>query len=347
MQKKLYTKRFLIFSFLLFAGLFYRMFFTVQASHITGQAFGTTYSVKVVLPQIHDPDLVKEKIDFALSSIDDTFSTYNTQSLLSKFNNGQSIPLNHDLSIILEKSDWLYNQSNRAWDPTIQPLFSLWRFDNVFSEKEIPQLIEIKKALSLIGFDNLSIVSDLENLDLVAKKRLSANGIQLDFSSIAKGYAVDKVALLLETLDADSYLVEIGGELRSFGDAPGKKAWRVGINDPNPEASATSVFKVVELKNKALATSGTYRHFFDKNGNRYSHILDPRTGYPVTHNVVSVSVIADDCMTADGLATALLVMGVDDGLKLVASLPEVEAMFLITDNQEPIYSNSFKSFVKH
>ena len=347
MQKKLYTKRFLIFCFLLFAGLFYRMYFTMQALHITGQTFGTTYSVKVVLPQIHDADLVKEKIDFALSSIDDTFSTYNTESLLSQFNQGKSITLNSDLSFILDKSDWLFNQSNRAWDPTIQPLFSLWRFDNAFSEKEIPQFLEIKKVLSLIGFDKVRIDSELGNLDLVAKQRLIANGTQLDFSSIAKGYAVDKVAELMEALDADSYLVEIGGELRSFGDAPGKKAWRVGINDPNPEASATSIYKVVELKNKSLATSGTYRHFFDKNGKRYSHILDPRTGYPVIHNVVSVSVIADDCTIADGLATALLVMGVADGLKLVDSLPGVEAMFLLVDNQDPIFSHSFKSFIKH
>ena len=321
------------------------MYFTTQALHITGQAFGTSYAVKVVLPQIHDADLVKEKIDVVLKDIDGTFSTYKNTSLLSSFNNGKTISLNDDFTFILKKSKWLYQKSNGAWDPSIQPLFLLWQFDDALQRHIIPSKSDIKHTLTLLGFDKLKV----DEQTLFSGLLFSDLGVQLDFSSIAKGYAVDKVANLLEALNAESYLIEIGGELRSFGDAPGKKAWRVGINSPDPEALATSVFKVVELTDKALATSGTYRHFFDKNGKRYSHILDPRTGYPVRHNVVSVSVIADDCTIADGLATALLVMGVEDGLTLVNALENVEAMFILDNNNgfDITYSRSFEMYLSN
>jgi len=153
--------------------------------------------------------------------------------------------------------------------------------------------------------------------------------VSLDLSSIAKGFGVDQVSDVIRQTGFADFLVEIGGEVCAAGVRPDGRPWRVGINRPQPGARPDELYKVITLQNQALATSGDYRHFFAQNGVRYSHIIDPRTGYPVTNRVVSVSVVAGTCTFADGLATAVMVMGAEKGLALINRLQGVDGLIVV------------------
>jgi thiamine biosynthesis lipoprotein len=168
--------------------------------------------------------------------------------------------------------------------------------------------------------------------------------ISLDLASIAKGYGVDLVADLIAQAGWKDYLVEIGGEIYAAGRRPDGTRWRVGINRPLPDAVPTDVYQVVALENMALATSGDYRNFFESDGVRYSHIIDPRNGYPVKNGVVSATVLAEDCTFADGLATALMVMGSQQGLALVHDLPGVEGLIIERGESGDLINHASEGF---
>jgi thiamine biosynthesis lipoprotein len=174
-------------------------------------------------------------------------------------------------------------------------------------------------------------------------KNLAA--VTLDLNSIAKGYAVDQVSALIASAGHKNYLVEIGGEVYAAGVRPDGKYWRVGINRPQKDAAFNEVYKIVSIDNQAFATSGDYRNFFEIDGVRYSHVIDPRSGHPVSNGVVSVSIIADNCTLADGLATAIMVMGVENGISLINRLDNVEGLIVVEESDGSLndfYSTAFK-----
>jgi thiamine biosynthesis lipoprotein len=189
-------------------------------------------------------------------------------------------------------------------------------------EPKTPTADEINAVMNNIGFNLIRI----EDPHFLVKKLAS---VTLDLNSIAKGFAVDQISELLPNAGFENYLVEIGGEVYAAGVRADGKKWRVGINRPQKDAAFDEVYKAVSIQNRAFATSGDYRNFFEIDGVRYSHVIDPRTGYPVSNGVVSVSIIAGNCTLADGLATAIMVMGAEKGLQLVNRLDNVECLIVV------------------
>jgi thiamine biosynthesis lipoprotein len=216
----------------------------------------------------------------------------------------------------------IYRLSEGAWDGTVNPLVDLWGFGPNRRQSQKPPANKIKALMKNIGFDRIRIAEPNFLVKTLAT-------LTLDLNSIAKGFAVDRVSEILAGGGYKNYLVEIGGEVYAAGVRNDGKNWRVGINRPQPDAAIDEVYKAVSLANRAFATSGDYRNFFKIDGVRYSHVIDPRTGYPVSNGVVSVSIIADNCTLADGLATAVMVMGPEKGIQLVNQLNNVECLIIV------------------
>jgi thiamine biosynthesis lipoprotein len=269
-------------------------------------------------------------------------STYQKDSEISRFNKfnqvGRKFKISEDFYRVMKTAQAIYRLSDGAWDGTVNPLVDLWGFGRAGPKNKIPAESEILALLSIIGFDNIVIAKP----GFLQKKRAS---VTLDLSSIAKGYGVDQVADTIRKEGFQNYLVEIGGEVFASGTSKNGKFWRIGINRPQTDAAFDDVYKVVNLHNRAFATSGDYRNFFVVDGVRYSHIIDPRTGYPISNGVVSVTIIADTCTFADGLATALMIMSPGKGLDLINRLDSVEGMIVVEregGRLDDLYSSGFK-----
>lgn len=295
---------------------------------ISGQTMGTTYHIKVVTSNFKKIFNLKEKIDKRLEEINKSMSTYRKDSEISQFNAlkipRQRFKVSLDFAQVIMESKRLYKMTGGAWDGSIYPLVNLWGFGMSERKNRLPAKEKIVRLLKDVGFDNIDLVDGRYLL----KKKAS---ISIDLASIAKGYAVDKVAELIKKEDIKNFLVEIGGEVYASGVRKDDKQWRIGINRPRKESPYDEIYKIVTLKDKAFATSGDYRKFFEVKGKRYSHILNPKTGYPVANGVVSVSIIADTCIFADGLATAVMVMGRKKGLELVNGLDGTECLIVVQD----------------
>jgi len=237
------------------------------------------------------------------------------------------MPISDDFYRVLLAAKEIHRISGGAWDGTLEPIIDLWGFGpsgNGSPLLSIPSSSVIEAHLKHVGFDQIDISDDRT----IRKKDPH---ITLDLNSIAKGYAADRVAAVLMANGVDSLLAEIGGETVAKGARMDGKPWRVGINVPRPDAAVDSIYRVLTLKDQGLATSGDYRNFFEIDGVRHSHVFDPRTGYPVSNRIASVSVIAPTCAMADGLATALMVLGVDKGLALVSTLEGIECMLVASE----------------
>ena len=308
---------------------------------IQGRTMGTIYRVKVVSASAAVISGLKDRIERRLAEINASMSTYQKDSEISRFNQlqqaHQPIQISDDFYRVMTAAQTIYRLSRGAWDGTVNPLVDLWGFGRTGRRRDVPSEKEIKTLLPGIGFDNILIGPDRA----LAKKRVS---ITLDLSSIAKGYGVDQIAELIQKADIKDYLVEIGGEIYAAGRRPDGKLWRIGINRPRKDAGVADVYKIVDLDNQAFATSGDYRNFFEVDGIRYSHIIDPRTGFPVKNGVVSVSIIADNCTLADGLATAVMVMELEQGLHLINRLEGVEGLIIIEKPDGSLRSFASKNF---
>ena len=309
---------------------------------IQGRTMGTTYHIKIVTDYFQNVSGLKEKIEKRLVDINAAMSTYQKDSEISSFNrfnqSGRKFKISEDFYRVMKTAQAIYRLSDGAWDGTVNPLVDLWGFGRGGPKNKVPGEQEILALLSDIGFDNIVIPEP----GFLQKKRVS---VTLDLSSIAKGYGVDQVADTIRKERFQNYLVEIGGEVFASGTSKNGKFWRIGINRPQTDAAFDDVYKVVNLHNRAFATSGDYRNFFVVDGVRYSHIIDPRTGYPISNGVVSVTIIADTCTFADGLATALMVMTPGKGLDLINRLDAVEGMIVVerTDGRlDDLYSSGFK-----
>ena len=315
-----------------------------QKEHlIAGRTMGTTYHIKVITGVSGGVNGLKEKIDARLDAINQVFSTYIKDSEINRFNGlstaGEKFQVSDDFMQVMRVARKIYRISEGAWDGTVNPLVDLWSFGPTKREPQMPPASEIQTLLLKIGFDRIQIVDPN-----FLVKNLAA--VTLDLNAIAKGFAVDEASRLITTAGFENYLVEIGGEVYAAGVRPDGKNWRVGINRPQKDAAFNEVYKAVSIYNRAFATSGDYRNFFEIDGVRYSHVIDPRTGYPVSNGMVSVSIIADNCTLADGLATAIMVMGAEKGIALVNRLENVEC-FIIVEKSDgrlvDLYSAGFGS----
>jgi thiamine biosynthesis lipoprotein len=275
-----------------------------QTEHlIEGRTMGTTYHIKVVADAAESVNDLKERIDRRLLEINQVFSTYIKDSEISRFNAlkqaGGKYPVSDDFIQVMRVADRIYRLSGGAWDGTVNPLVDLWGFGPKQRQPRKPPEAEIKVLIQKIGFDRIRV----EEPNFLVKNLAT---VTLDLNSIAKGFAVDQISKLVAAGGFENYLVEIGGEVYAAGVRADGKNWRVGINRPQKDAA-----------------------FNEIGGQRYSHVIDPRTGYPVSNGVVSVSIIADNCTLADGLATAIMVMGSEKGIQLVNRLNNVECFIVI------------------
>ncbi|MBF0572438.1 MAG: FAD:protein FMN transferase [Desulfamplus sp.] len=315
---------------------------------------------KITSSMLHD--LIKEK----LKQVNQSMSVYIKDSEISIFNRsykGESIKISPEFHGVMITAQKLYTMTKGAWDGTVKPLVDLWGFgtkDQQFALKQErtnynlppnstePSSKTIKAYLQNIGFNQIIISGETVKsgdkiFGTLEKKN---NAVNLDLGSIAKGFGVDAVAQFLKSQGYSNFLVEIGGEIFASGEKKEGNPWIVGISNPikgeNPykstkydldkeQSEINQVYHALPLKNKALATSGDYRNFRIINGKTYSHIINPTTGYPVDNGVVSVSVIADNCTFADGLATALMVMGHEKGIELVNTLENVECLIIVQE----------------
>jgi len=302
---------------------------------------GTTYHIKVVTGNLQKISGLKEKIGKRLEEINKSMSTYRKDSEISRFNalniTGQRFKVSRDFAQVIMESKRLYMLTGGAWDGSMYPLVNLWGFGMSERKNRPPAKGKIARLLKDVGFDNIDLVDGRYLL----KKKAS---ISIDLASIAKGYAVDKVAELIKKNNIRNFLVEIGGEVYASGVKKDGRCWQIGVNKPRKEAAYDEIYKIVTLKDKAFATSGDYRNFFEVKGKRYSHILDPKTGYPVANGVVSVSIVAGTCAFADGLATAVMVMGRKKGLELINTLPDVEGLIVVRQTGSQLVDYPSKGF---
>jgi len=274
---------------------------TDQEHYFSGQTMGTTYNVKYVTNDQLDHEQLKQSVEQRLIEINQLMSTYIDDSELSLFN--KSAPnspylLSQETAFVVAEALRIGALSEGALDVTVGPLVNLWGFGPTKRPETIPTASQITQAKRLSGLDKLQ----LNGLELTK----TVDGLYLDLSTIAKGYGVDAISQLLADAKLDNFLVEIGGEMRVSGTKANGEAWRIAIE--KPVTTERAVQRIISVGNHAVATSGDYRNYFEEAGVRYSHLIDPNTGYPIQHKTVSATIVHPSSMTADGLATAMMVL---------------------------------------
>ena len=290
-----------------------------ENTQLEGSVFGTFYQVT------YNTDVNYEaQLDSLFNVINASMSTYIDNSDISKLNRNELVDVDNHFKIVFSNSEAIYKATNGAFDPTIGAVVNAWDFGPEGKIMDLDSL-KIDKLMQSVGLDKVS---------LKGNTIIKPKGTFIDFNAIAKGYGVDVVGEFLESKKIKNYLINIGGELRARGSNKTKgKIWTVGVENPNFNGTQ-SINKVLFLKDKAMATSGTYRKFkIDDNGNRYAHIIDTKTGYPSKTNLLSISVIADNCMTADAYATAFKAMGIERIKTFLEAHPELK-VFLIFENDK-------------
>jgi len=277
-----------------------------------GRTMGTTYSIKLYpINSEINIDQLQGKITQVLSQVDRTMSTYKSRSDISQFNQLKStrwIDFPVELVNVISEAQRISRLTNGTLDITVGALVELWGFGKITQTETIPNSSDIDNLLRILGFENIDIHPTRNQI----KKRHP--DISIDLSAIAKGYGVDKVAELLEKEGIHDYLVEIGGEISVRGLKNKTSPWILAVEKPSTKMR--SIHQKLILTDQGMATSGNYRNYFEKEGKRYSHIINPKTGRPITHSTASVSVIHSSCMTADAWATGLLAMGYEKGYQL-------------------------------
>lgn len=280
-----------------------------------GAIFGTIYHVTYQ----HKSSL-KKVIEAELAQVDSSLSMFNPESNIAKLNAGSEKVANEMVQEMFTLSKEIYEATYGAFDPTVAPLVNAWGFG--FKHQQIPESDEVDSLRQLVGFAHLSI----DNQHRIHKKD---ERMMLDFSAIAKGYATDRVANALRKRGVKNFMVEIGGEIVVSGKNSHGDDWRIGIN--KPEAVAIDpVQEIVTISDGAMATSGNYRNYYvTASGHRLAHTIDPRSGYPIQHNILSSTVFAPSCAVADAYATAFMVLGLDSAQMVLDKHPELQAYFIV------------------
>ena len=318
---------------------------TQNYSKIQGETMGTVYNITYSSDKNYKP-----KIDSLLRAINNEVSVYEPNALITKFNksetgiefseyeNGKHFLMN------FKKSKEIYQIANGLFDPTVMPLVNYWGFG--YTPRNLTQVdsLSVDTLLQSVGFQKINYTVENRNWTRKPKETKEKRQVffvfkkenpktELDFGAIAKGYGVDAVGELLEKHGVQNYLVEIGGELRTKGKNPKGEKWTLAINTPKAGAAVTDYEAIILLENQSMATSGNYRNFHTIEGKKYSHTINPTTGFPEVNKILSASVITTDCMSADAYATAFMVMGLDSAFSLASRLPNLEAYFIYGDEQ--------------
>ncbi|MBS99758.1 MAG: FAD:protein FMN transferase ApbE [Oceanospirillaceae bacterium] len=302
-----------------------------------GLTMGTSFSLQWIGTDAAQVEVLRPKVGALLSAINQQMSTYIEDSELSRFNQaaaGTQMEVSAGLAEVVREALRISEVSGGAFDVTVGPLVNLWGFGPNGRIMEAPPEAKIDELKGLTGFSNISVEGH----------RIAKKGDQyVDLSAIAKGYGVDRVAALLEAEGVKSYLVEIGGELRASGLKPNGDPWRIAIE--TPRAGERAVERVISVSGAGVATSGDYRNYFEENGRRFSHTIDPRTGYPINHRLASVTVLRDTCAEADALATAIMVMGDEAGYAF--AVEQGIAAFFISKQGEGFVDRATPAFNKY
>ncbi len=316
-MRSLFLSAFLIILFLSSCGTKQR---EPRFVNIRGVVFGTYYSVSYYCDKGEDHS---EAIDSIFNVVNQSMSFYIPNSTISKINRNETNQADEHFLSVLNRSLEIAEQTGGAFDPTISPLVNAWGFGFEDRQRMTPALIDSLKRI--VGYQKVSVAGNR-----IIK---AIPEIQFDFNAIAKGYASDIAGQLLETKGIESYMVEIGGDLIARGLKPDGTPWRIGLERPARDMYAEQDWEyMVEMHNRAVATSGSTRKYYEEGGQRFSHTIDPFTGRPVTHNLLSVSVFAEDCMTADAFATAFMVMGLERSKEFIQKKDDIQAFFIYSDN---------------
>ena len=298
----------------------------------SGTTFGTTYHITYQ----YSEDL-QDEIEAELKKVDDKFSMFNSQSVVARLNKGENPELSSDFIDVFKLARQVSEDTNGAFDITVAPLVNAWGFG--FKHEQMPTKEQVDSLLQFIGYQYVTLQGN--------HIKMQKPGMMLDFSAIAKGYGVDVVARLLERYDIKNYMVEIGGEITTRGINPERVPWKIGVNKPNEDALDESheLQTILNVTDKSMATSGNYRNFYVKEGKKYAHTIDPKTGYPVQHTLLSATVLANRCAIADAYATSFMVMGMDGAKEILERHKELMAYLIYTDRKGHLtvwYSPSLK-----
>lgn len=305
--------------------------------HNEGSIFGTVYHITYQSDKdLHD-GIIKE-----LNRVDATFSTFNKQSIISRINRNEKVETNAMFNEVFAQSEQVAAETDGAFDITVAPMVNEWGFG--FKQGVPPTRRVIDSLRHIVGHEKVKLKASH-----IVKKDPR---VMLDCSAIAKGYGSDVIARYLQQQGIKNFMVEIGGEIVTQGLSEKRLPWRIGVSKPTDDATQTNneLQTVLNVTDKAMATSGNYRNFYYKGGKKYAHTIDPRTGYPVQHNILSSTVLAKNCATADAYATSFMVMGLDGAKKVLQAHPELMAYFIYSDangNDAVWYSPSMeKKIVK-
>jgi thiamine biosynthesis lipoprotein len=316
---------------------------------IQGETMGTYYKVSYLGSEITG---LKTSVDSLLVALNMEVSTYIPDALISRFNHGDLHAI--DAETLQGAPHFLANLklalkiaevTSENFNPTIMPLVNYWGFG--YTSKHPVTAIDSAKVDSLmtfVGLDKIDYDSIIYSPSAIQLDK-EYPGTQLDFSAIAKGYGVDLVAAYLRQLGIDNYFVDIGGEVVAKGNKGSNDSpWRVGIAIPKEDAAPTEMNVAIPLIDRAVATSGNYRNYYEVNGQKFSHTINPFTGYPERSNLLSASILAKDCATADGFATACMVLGLDAAFTLINMQPDLEGYFIYSDNEGLLHARATKGF---
>ncbi|WP_341663108.1 FAD:protein FMN transferase [Vibrio sp.] len=312
----------------------------VDQVHLSGPTMGTTYNIKYIVAEGQPtPDVVQKEVDRLLEQVNDQMSTYRTDSELSLFNQSESsqpFEVSPQTATVVKEAIRLNNLTLGALDVTVGPLVNLWGFGPEARPEVVPSDNELEKRKAETGIEHLSVNGNALSKDIP--------NLYVDLSTIAKGWGVDVVADYIQSQGIENYMVEVGGEMRLKGVNREGVKWRIAIEKPTVDERA--IQEIIEPGDMAIATSGDYRNYFEKEGVRYSHIINPQTGKPINHKVVSVTVLDKSSMTADGLATGLMVLGEDKGMK-VANDNNIPVFMIVksSDGFIELASDAYKPYI--
>ena len=288
--------------------------------HDKGMVFGTVYHITYQ----SDKNLKKE-IEAELAKVDASLSPFNKSSIITAVNMNKEVTVNKMFGDVFSLAMKISDSTDGAFDITVAPLVNAWGFG--FKHGEMPDRHKVDSLKALVGYKKVNLVDGhITKTD---------PRIMLDCSSIATGYGCDIVAKHLSSKGIDNYMVEIGGEIVTRGINEKRLPWKIGVTKPTDDSLSVNqeIQTIINVTDKAMATSGNYRNFYYKNGKKYAHTIDPSTGYPVQHNILSSTVIADDCATADAYATAFMVMGLEKAKAVLARHPELMAYFILAGDK--------------
>ena len=283
---------------------------------------GVVWTTDYHISYLSNTDL-GDSIQAVLQAVDRSASVYNQASLVSQFNAGKTVQADAILDTLFRSSVVVHGQSGGAFDPTVMPLVNAWGFG--YKSGSLPTDAQIDSILAFVGLNKVGL----------ADGRLvkSDPRVQLDFSSIAKGLACDEIGRMLQRHGVSHYMVEIGGEIVTKGVNAQRVPWKIGVTKPDDDSLSigNELQTILNVTDKAMATSGNYRRFYYKGGKRFAHTIDPKTGYPVQHSILSATVLANDCATADAYATSFMVMGMEGTKRVLERHPELMAYLIYDD----------------